>query len=322
MVQSMRDLSLPYIRVRWREGSADTQRSIVKNVAAFAVEKAEAHRVGRAMRSPLAVVVSHPRPTNWMLETRARYWPETPVFALVHGTTSVEFPPTNYQYARSHVNHWFTATREAHILLGSQEGLKTSLLGNLFRGDTHWGTLRPAPAIALDGELPILFVGTLTENKVKPLEVLIEALQQRPNWTLTVAGGGPEMTRLQEVARRHGVLKQTSFAGQRSDVRPLILQARVVLTAGRGALEAGTAGRAVVIANSNGLHGPLTIRTLKDAESANFTGRSISSVNSTIPAMIAAITQASRLDTDELLQLQERLWNHGSSGPLLELIRG
>lgn len=73
----------------------------------------------------------------------------------------------------------------------------------------------------------VLVVGRLVPEKNQAL--LLRALQQvKYRWRLTLAGEGPEHSRLQALAQSLGLLPQVTFAGSVRDVSPLLQAADLV----------------------------------------------------------------------------------------------
>jgi glycosyltransferase involved in cell wall biosynthesis len=252
-----------------------------------------------------------------MVEVRDRLWPKTPVFALVHGTLPVEFPPARPEITIPAINGWFTATKEAQTHLADTYGLESSLLGNVFRGAQYWGE---RPERDMDAARShILFAGTLTAGKTQPLYALIRGLGGT-GWSLTIAGDGPERERISGLAEEIGVRSMVHLLGNVADIRDFLLKADIFIGAGRAAIEAGSSGIPVIVANSDGLHGLVTPHNFEVAEAANFTGRSTVSVPNETPALRRELQRAIDARPEDIREVSDRFWNIGDIEPLLESI--
>lgn len=296
--------------VHWREGDAGQRRSPLKEVLLRAGEVASSLIIARTVAAPELVIVSQPHPTAFLARFAARHWPGVPVVALVHGTTRVEWPPACPVGAVSAVMAANAGTAE---LLGERLGRPIPNLGNVFSSALYWRGYT-ATQDAPRGHL--LFLGTLTPNKTPPLFDLILALREGER--LVVCGGGPDIGRLREAASDS--VGDVAFAGTVDDPRTLIDGASAVVSAGRGAIEALSRGKPVVVATAEGVHGVARVADLDELAFHNLTGRTPHSTPSSPSRMRDAVDDAVLLDPSELKTLAAHHAKIGDITPLLGLI--
>jgi glycosyltransferase involved in cell wall biosynthesis len=302
------------VTTRWQEGTATDSPPAWKRALYSLNEKRLIAELGR-LKPPDAIISSQPFPMRQAARWKEKLWPDTRVAGLIHGTMAVEYPPADLSLINPLIDHWFASTRETHLRLRG-EGHQATLLGNIFRGAEYWRE-RIDPADTFNS---LLFCGTLTPNKTAPLFVTLHHLSRNSRLQLTVVGGGPDKSRLEESAKRLGITSRVNFAGPQVDTRQFVAASDCVIGAGRVVIEAASAGRHVVVASSEGVHGPLRSQTFHDASASNFTGRSLSSVPVTEAAMAGALAEACMTPREELVKLQEQTWNVGDATPLLDFV--
>jgi glycosyltransferase involved in cell wall biosynthesis len=303
------------VTTRWQEGVATDRPPAWKRVFYYFNEKSLDARFGRS-QAPDAIISSQPFPIRQAALWKEKLWPTTRVAGLIHGITAVEYPPADLSVIDPLIDHWFASTRETHLLLAG-DGHRTTLLGNLFRGADYWGSRIDPPSTFKQ----LLFCGTLTPNKTAPLFMTLEHLARASRLKLTVVGGGPDKSRLEESAALLGVTERVTFIGPVTDTRLLVASSDCVIGAGRVVIEAASAGRHVVVASSEGVHGALRSHTFDDAHASNFTGRSFASVPVTEFAIAKALDDACATPHEELVKLQDRIWNVGDVTPLIDFVR-
>lgn len=316
-----RDAARAYrvVSLLWREGAAELPRSLPRRLVFAFTEQFAAGRLGRLIRDPEAIIVSQPWPMHFMAVRMRIRWKGAKFYGLVHGTGTGEFPPPDASNVLPAFDHFFTATVESTGMLRRMD-LPVTLLGNLFDGQAHWGR-RPEVRSCTGSDRAVLSLGTLTANKSKPVRALIEAARDQPGWRVDIVGDGPDRAELERMAQRIGLSGRVVFHGGLRDPRPRIAAADVVMAAGRAALEAATGGRPVVVASSEGIHGPLTVSNAEAASAANFTGRSRIAVPVSAGALRLAVEDACAMPVQSLAAIQALLWRWGSADALIECLR-
>ena len=305
------------IRVTWREGTAADSNSRTRGTVLRGLEELSALRLGKLIRNASLLVTSQPGPTAFFSKTSGRYWPNAGHAALVHGTSSVEWPFHDHNQTLEGLDDLFAATPEVYKMLRLEAPEKRiSQIGNLFRAEGFWGTDLPNVIQNYCPAGPIVFLGTLTPNKTAPLKSLIEALKTQGS-KLQVLGAGPELPSLKDLATKLGASDRIEFIGAVSDPRPWLKSASVVVTAGRGAIESLSGGRPAIIATSEGNHGLARHADLLELESYNFTGRTPSSEANSSEAMARALASVRSLTKDERHLVAESFASVGSIDPIL-----
>lgn len=315
------------IHVRWVEGTARTDGSYAKKAILHA-KKAILHTLAilsllrvallTIRKPPCAIIASQPWPIYYMGMSKHLLWRSATRIALIHGFTSVEMPPPVAKRTFSLYEGVFATTHEAKSHLASEHAIQAHFIGNLFDADAYWQGIPPRETTYQS--TPIIFLGTLTPNKVAPLHALFPLLQSFRHLMLTVVGDGVARRDLEEHTVRLGVTRQVNFEGAVDDPRTIIHRARLVVTAGRGVIESASHGCPVVVASSDGIFGPLRLRNLELCSSYNFTGRAPGSLSPSSTHIADAITEASALSRSELAAIAQKLRRVGDVTKLLTMI--
>lgn len=300
----------PVIHVAWREGERDSGRSRAKDALLLWAEAVSRGRLRRRLRGHVIAVASQPFPIAFFADLARRDPRIRAVIALVHGTTPVEWPPA---CDIGRLDAVFAANGGTAAHLGDELGSPVPDLGNLFSAEAYWGTI---PRPATPGR-HILFLGTLAPSKTAPLRALIDAL--RPGETVIVCGDGPERRALE--AHAAGLDAAVDFLGAVDDPRELIAGARAVVAAGRGAIEALSAGRPVVVATTEGIHGAARLTELEALRFHNYTGRTPASAPASAARMRQALDDALSIPPEELARLADAHAKVGDPAPLLAVIQ-
>jgi glycosyltransferase involved in cell wall biosynthesis len=254
-----------------------------------------------------------------LLRFAAKVWPSARRAVLVHGTTPVEWPPVAPDVTIPLIQAAFATTHEATEMLRQELSCTVANVGNLFDASHYWRRSTEALISAWDPNGPITFLGTLTPNKTEPLHVLLQVLATTP-YALTVVGDGPERPALEQVVSELGLSSRVHFAGTLADPRQAIQRSSVVVAGGRAAIEALAAGRPVVAATSDGLHGAITTENVESARRANYTGRSSVSTATTTPLLLDAIQTASSMSEFDRRALAAEHEQLGSVAPILQFL--
>jgi glycosyltransferase involved in cell wall biosynthesis len=240
--------------------------------------------------------------------------------ALVHGTSAVEWPFRDHHATLSGLAGLLAATAETSAFLrANAPSLSVEDIGNLFRGELFWGNRLDEIIHDYRTSGPVVFLGTLTPNKTRPLSALFTAVASLDR-QLIVVGGGPHAASLQRAVEEQGLDSHISFVGAVTDPRPWLAQASLVVTAGRGAIESMAAGRPTLIATSDGVHGIAYLNDLAQLETFNFTGRTPSSEAPETERMIRELTDGFSMHSDERVQIAARVRSIGSTTPIISAI--
>ncbi|MCM0615267.1 glycosyltransferase [Paenarthrobacter sp. TYUT067] len=310
------------IQVTWREGTAADEISSAKTAVLKCLEMLSVLKIRRTVRKASLVISSQPGPTAFFSERSALNWPAVRRYALVHGTTAVEWPFRNHAQTVASLDGLLAATNEAFKAMKSVVvSPPIDLIGNLFSADLFWDESLTEVRDAYDPSGPIVFLGTLTPNKTAPLISLLEAVKETDR-RLVVVGDGPDIERLRRLASEGNIANRVDFVGRIDDPRQEIASASVVVTAGRGAIESMSAGRPTIVATSEGTHGLARINALEELESYNFTGRTPASREHSGNFMAQEVRHAWELDRVERAAIAERLSRVGSVKPILRALNG
>jgi hypothetical protein len=304
--------------VKWAEGTGD--RHGPRHRAAQMAGWAYLGRLRLTLRStpPSGWIASQPWPIHYAAQSKSFLWPTAKRIALIHGTTDVEMSFPNGVGDLTAMDAIFSTTLETHRALQERLSVESICLGNLFNADLFWREPTPRP---LDHPFRrFLFLGTLGFDKTAPLSAVLPYIAEGENRQLDVVGDGPDRARLELDAQRLRCLDRIQFLGAQMDPRSAIETADVVITAGRGAIEAATCPRPVIVASTHGLHGPLTPQNLKLCQQFNFTGRTPGSVAPTPKNVASSLARAERLTQDDLKRIASSLTRVGDPAPLLALL--
>lgn len=305
--------------VIWQEGTAYPNQPWHKRALLTAGESISARLLRKVIADADLIVTSQPGPTAFFSRWSS-FWPKASRVALVHGTSEVEWPFRDHEETTRGLDAIFAATAEAYSLVARCHPLKrVDCLGNLYRADLFWGKDHSEVVAAYDKDGPVVFLNTLTSNKTPPLYALLGAMQSTER-KLIVVGGGPEFENVTTRISSLGLSSRVVMAGATDDPRQWISSSSVVVTAGRGAIEAMSAGRPVVIATSDGCHGLARSKDLQMLRSYNFTGRTPSSLQNNPETLGAAVAEAEDLEDAERLALARSTAAIGSIDPLCTLI--
>jgi teichuronic acid biosynthesis glycosyltransferase TuaC len=142
-----------------------------------------------------------------------------PVVITARGTDINLLP--NYGFPRRQIQF---AARHAAALIAVSQALKDALVGlgvpaeriTVLRNGVDLTLFRPADREAIRAKLQVhgrtlLSVGHLIERKGH--DITISALAQLPDYTLLIAGEGPERTRLERLADKLGIRDRVKFLG-------------------------------------------------------------------------------------------------------------
>ena len=238
----------------------------------------------------------------------------------MHGVSQVEWPFRQHTKVIDGLDALFAATPETLDMLRLQAPTKRAqLIGNLFRAEDFWGSRGSSVIENYSRDGPVVFLGTLTPNKTVPLRSLLRSMKSIRQ-DLIVVGGGPDLGELMSLAEVYGVLGKVNFVGSKTDPRPYMESASVVISGGRGAIESLSAGRPTIVATSDGLHGLVRQQDLHDLEMHNFTGRTSQSVTSTSEQMLAEVNAGSFLAPSERAAIASQMRSVGSIDPILRAI--
>jgi len=306
--------------VFWAEG-VGTARGPKQGVARFAGYCSLA-MLGHKLRDnpPIAWIASQPWPIHYAAVSRGRLWPSAVRIGLVHGTTAVEIPPPGGLRELAAMDRLYTSTLEGAAALTECYGLEATSIGNLFDADDFWRCERSAPDDQVKSSSQVLFLGTLTPNKVPPLRALLELARGDESLRLRVVGEGSERADLEAVSLEQGGGERVFFRGGLLDPRAEIERADVVVGAGRAAIEAASRPRRVVVADGNGILGALTPDCIPLCEHYNFTGRAPASGRCTAAEMARAIRDARKLSKENLAANARVLSEVGDLAPLLDFL--
>jgi hypothetical protein len=303
--------------MRWAEGEAG--RKGMRQFALWAVGWGSIWKASRRFGHPRAWIASQPWQLRYSASSRRTLWRSTPRFALVHGTTAVEMPGKARAHDLRAMDGVFTTTVEAREHLAEIYGVSASYLGNLFAADQFWhGIARPDP-LPCDGPR-ILSLSTLGSDKVAPVSGLIGYLRQSLLARAEIVGDGPLRGDLEGSGADLIASGRLTFLGSLPDPRSAILRSTIVIGAGRVVLEAGSLPRRVIVANSSGIAGPLTVDNCDEFELYNFTGRVPGSAEPTASNLASAIAAAESIEIPSLNALAERLQLVGDPTPLIRAI--
>lgn len=205
------------------------------------------------------IVHAHHRPlTAEVLKRR----PGIPVVFVSHSIiTEVECPPEE----RSSIQHYVAISPEVRDHLVRTQGIEHSRVSVVHNGvDTEHFLPEPLPDLT-DG-LKILVLS----NNPFPLPTLAEAVELLPDLR-------PQVT---AVGRCSQYWRDTSGAPPAFDLQDPILATpalfhrhHLVLALGRGALEAMSCARPVIILDWHGADGLITVRNVHEIKRHNFSGR-------------------------------------------------
>lgn len=304
--------------VLWAEGSGGDGG--VRQAAARWAGYASLARLTKQLRRnpPVAWVASQPWPIHYAAVSRRLIWPDAARIGLVHGTTAVEIPPPGGVRELVAMDRVYTTTPEAATALRERYRVEALNLGNIFDADSYWE--RPRLPTPLGHRLErVLFLGTLTGNKVAPLRALLELAAGMPRLRVTVTGAGPERLSLEALAGRT-IPGRSRFTGGLTDPREEIEGADLVVAAGRAAIEAASRPRRVVVANGDGVLGALRPDRIGLCRDHNFTGRAPGSGPATPTEMARALHEAEALDTAALAANASELSRVGDARPLLDFV--
>lgn len=126
----------------------------------------------------------------------------------------------------------------AQSLIGSVERHLASSVANGFviRNPVNLANTAEIPFPPLEKTVNFASVGRL-ESYQKGQDILFEALSgekwQNRNWQLSLAGAGPHLTYLQELAKHYKIREKVKFLGQVSDIRKLWAQNHLLLLPSR-----------------------------------------------------------------------------------------
>lgn len=310
------------VTVMWREGTATESIGRTKRVAFVFLEAWSAWRLRRTVRNASLIISSQPGPTAFFSDHSANYWPGVRRYALVHGTTAVEWPFRDHEKTVASLSGLMTATQEAAETLEQNEvSTRVAHIGNLYSAQLFWQDELEEVRRTYRADGPIVFLGTLTPNKTAPLVSLFAAVK-RSNRNLVIVGNGPDINRLRHIVQERGLTDLVRFAGRMDDPRPVIAAASVVVTAGRGAIESMSAGRPTIVATSEGTHGLARLHRLDELEAFNFTGRTPTSKEHDDTLMTQEIDSAWELGGAERSAIAERFQRVGSILPILKAVDG
>lgn len=303
--------------MRWAEGEAG--RKGLRQGALWAVGWGWIWRASRRFVRPRGWIASQPWQLRYSATSRRLFWRSTPRFALVHGTTAVELPGSARASDLEAMDGVFTTTVEARDHLVDNYGVSATFIGNLFDARQFWrGVVRPDPLPR--GGPRILSLSTLGSDKVAPVSGLIDHLRRSPAARAEIVGDGPLRGDLEGSGADLISSGRLAFLGSMPDPRPAILRSTIVIGAGRVVLEAGSLPRRVIVANSSGIAGPLTVDNCQEFEQYNFTGRVPGSVEPTASNLASAIAAAECIKVPILHALAERLQLVGDPTPLIRAI--
>ena len=305
--------------VQWREGSARDGLGL-RNIAATALSLARFAATLATIRAGRFDLVLASQP--WPMFYAAALIRGTPVVALVHGKTEVEFPPAYERFTLSRMTSILCVSRETAAEI-SRFGVadRLQVVGNLFDAKTYWNSEKPWETSSVPDEKAVVSVSTLTSNKSDVVLRLIDAMKDRSEWRLTIVGDGPERASLEARVQFLGIAGRVVFAGAMTDVRPQYRSAQVVVGVGRVALEAASGGTPVVIASDGKVFGHLTADKLEAAEEHNFTGRASGSLPLSEPTLVSAIDEALASPSEARRELARRLTRVGRADTILRLVR-
>lgn len=306
-------------RVLWIEGTALQRHSLLKRLILPIAEEISALLLAKEVREAALVISSQPGPTAFFARMGKRYWPRVRHVALVHGTTEVEWPPRRPSETISNLSGLLAATSETSSFLRRETVLDIEEIGNLFRGKLFWGDALDEVIEGFDPTGPVVFLGTLTPNKTKPLDALVKAVDAA-NRKMVIVGGGSVEVRLKQMVEDQNLQDIVSFAGSVDDPRPWIRRASAVVTAGRGALESMSAGRPTIIATSDGVHGLARLEHLEELERFNFTGRTPSSRQPDVEEISRHLRDSVSMKDVERLAISQRIRNMGTLDPITKQI--
>ncbi|HET8566507.1 MAG TPA: hypothetical protein VFL77_08550 [Solirubrobacterales bacterium] len=270
---------------------------------------------------PIAWIASQPWPIHYSVASRSFLWPGAARIGLVHGTTAVELPPPGGARELAAMAAIYTTTAEAGAVLMERYGIDSVNLGNLFDADAYWQRPRLATRSCDRPPDRVLFLGTLTANKVAPLEALLELAARQLRLRVTVTGDGPERLSLEGLAQRLAAGRVT-FTGGLIDPREEIERSDLVVAAGRAAIEAASRPRRVIVANGDGVFGALSPGRIALCRDYNFTGRAPGSGPPSAAEMARAMREAEALDAEALVANAAELSQVGDVRPLLDFLGG
>ncbi|QHK20163.1 glycosyltransferase [Pseudarthrobacter psychrotolerans] len=310
------------IRVIWREGTSLDSSGPLKRVLLRAMETLSAIRLSRLIMGSALVISSQPGPTAFFSSKSQKYWPGIPRVALVHGTTPVEWPFYDHQNTVEGLTRLLAATPETSAFLRqSVSGLTVDEIGNLFRANLYWGSDLDTVIQKYDSSGPVIFLGTLTPNKVGPISALFDAISTLDR-KLVVVGGGPNESALRSIVTDNGWGNDITFAGAVSDPRPWIQKSSLVVTAGRGAIESMAGGRPTLVATSDGVHGIARLDNLTELANFNFTGRTPSSQYPASESMVQHLQEGLSMQRHERLDIARLMNSVGSLDAIVSAVHG
>lgn len=147
-------------------------------------------------------------------------WHEKPVVTIIHSDWRSDYLNNKIKKILFFVLERTLRFRTTHYICVSEylknnlvaEGVNKDKISVIYNGVPE-PRIKKSPR-GLGKIIKIVSVGRL--HPVKNFDNLIRACAALPfkNWTLTIYGGGPERKKLEEIARKLGVAKKISFAGQ------------------------------------------------------------------------------------------------------------
>ncbi|WP_104132203.1 glycosyltransferase family 4 protein [Cryobacterium sp. M91] len=319
LAEQFRKAGAQVIAMRWREGIAFDHRGLRQQAATtvslgllgLGLALSHGHKFD-------LVVASQP----WPMFYASVFFRRTPVAAIYHGMTAVEYPPAYANYTLKHINHHFAVSHEtADQILSVDATAKVLVIGNLFNSADYWGDSRPWTKPRPRNAGLLVSVGTLTENKTDAVSTAIEWLREQPRWRLVIVGDGPMRPALEDAVRRLEVSDRVRFEGSRTDTRPYYDLASVVMGVGRVALEAASRGVPVVIASDGRVFGALNPSNRADAELRNFTGRAAGSRKLSVKSLGLAIEDARHISVTDRMLLAASLETVGNPELLTQLLK-
>lgn len=306
-------------RILWYEGSEEDSKKFQGRIKLWLTYLLLIKlRIGWLIRRPDLIISSQPWPTYYA----ARFVPKSvPVVPLVHGFTSVEFPPAKFEKIRHRVHSPVCVSDETKMRIRENFGVESKVIGNLFSGERYWSTVEIFRVERNPVGNRIVIGSTLTANKVDIISNLLPIMKIEESWTLEIVGSGPEENRIRNRIRELQIENRVSIVNAGSNLRPHYEIASLLIGVGRVAIEGASRGVPVLIASDGHVFGMLTPENFHVAQKANFTGRATGSLpfnESLLRQMISEnLSNGKVIDLDEVGRLA---YNIGDIEPILKVI--
>lgn len=180
------------------------------------------------------VIHAHTARAMPMLAFRAGH---TPV-VLTHHNSRFSFPPVLLRLFNRQVRGYVAINSEIRDHLCKLTRQPVHLIPNAPAMNFTSQTARQAPGAGSNGPARILSVAAISDQKNYHLLLQVAAIMRDRKLTprlprFTVAGGGPDLASLRELARTMGLADNVEFLGERLDIPDLLRESHLYLNTSR-----------------------------------------------------------------------------------------